>query len=169
MTNAVSVTSIHPLPLIINAGTTTSTSTRDAVEASFLEQRVVLDLADSGTIVSLLLLRRCIRKIGTRYNLRMDGFSMAFFAVGVLFVGTLLIAHKELLQMADLQVGYEEEVVDPVTVLGRPASMLTVGATLSAIFTGFVIAVQGWIGHRGEGWDYSDVDGVWRPPIKMVS
>ncbi|CAD7959475.1 unnamed protein product [Amoebophrya sp. A120] len=229
--------------------------------------RVVFDLADSETVVSLLLLRRCLRKIGSRYNSRMDGFSMAFFGTGIIFVGTLclffltpasviassdsvtgaskeitpmnhrmatdilllsitiyisvtlamlllvaakcneaprfkmalqraaltscaelvdeaeasareveatrgksaatwqrLLAHKELLQMADTQVGYEEEVVDPVRVLGVPASFVTVGATISAIFTGLFIALQGWLTQSGAGWSYSNVDGVWRPP-----
>ncbi|CAD7973833.1 unnamed protein product [Amoebophrya sp. A25] len=217
-----------------------------------------LDLSDSSTIVSLLLLRRCLRKVGARYNRRMDGFSLAFFATGVIFVGALCmfylaaspvarggsdgssstkisafdhraatdallvvlslyvsvvlaalvlqaadcneayrfrsalqracltscaslvdlagssaeagqtwreaLAHKELLQTADTQVGYEEEVVDPVTVLGRPASVVTVYATISAIFTGLAIAFQGWLSQTSAGWSYSDLDGVWRPP-----
>lgn len=294
---------------------------------------VVFDLSDSRTIVSLLLLRRCLRKVGARYNKRVDGFSMAFFVTGGIFVATLcgfflatkvstdaaaminlsteqklsnvagadhpaasdvvgganyvaggssglpdggtsrrntdeknhvdasrwtttigvfdhristdilllvfslyvsvmlatlvlvaskcneaprfrgalqraalttcaalvdvaggtstsdrsesscstpgesrenvdttaekwrrILAHKELLQTADAQVGYEEEVVDPVTVLGRPASVVTVGATISAIITGLAVAFQGWLSQNNQGWGYSSVDGVWRAP-----
>ena len=50
---------------------------------------VTIDLADSATVVSLLLLRRCLRKVGGRYNARVDGFSFTFFVLGVLFVASL--------------------------------------------------------------------------------
>ncbi|GMH97899.1 hypothetical protein TrST_g4415 [Triparma strigata] len=216
--------------------------------------KVAIDLTDPTTVVSVLLLRRCLRQMGVRYNKRVDGFTIAFFATGVVYVFTLCVfflradtritedigpldhrlstdlllvafalytsamlallvltashcneaprfraclqraalnacaelvdiaaagddneididaawrrasAKKALLQMADAQVGYNEEVVEPVTVLGNPATPIAVGATISAIATGMGLALQGFVSQQSEGWGYSKEDGLWRGP-----
>jgi hypothetical protein len=50
---------------------------------------VALDLEDSQTVVSLTLLRRCLRRYGCRYHARIDGFSLCLFIVGCIYVGLL--------------------------------------------------------------------------------
>ena len=50
---------------------------------------ITLDFSDPTTVVSVLLLRRCLRHYGARYHARIDAFSLALFATGYIFVALL--------------------------------------------------------------------------------
>ena len=91
-----------------------------------------------------------------RYRTLLQRERLAASSRAVVEGGTAGLAAAGLLSAADAACGYEEEIVDPTTVLGVPASAMSVGTVLGLIAVGLGVFLEGYVKLGRDGWGYGD-------------